>query len=292
MPHALILLMVVAQAAPGHDANPVFRELVTAGLAVGSTRVRLPEPTLPDGNDAEAGSAAIRQVAGDDRAARELVRDSVTAPFILKSRDVPADGAVIRVADLWFVVHARLEAIDPQNVARQSADKSVEAGNMRFESKLLAGDDLREHNVPVLPAFEGRQEWFTHQTGRLLDRIAVDATDRVVVTRTPDSLLLATRTDPTFDRDGRSPNRWRAIARQGPAESEGPARPYSGGMSYVKITRLSSHPGALFVEAHFAFVEPLEWFGGNPILRSKIGVIAQDQIRRLRREIAKIDPVK
>jgi hypothetical protein len=36
---------------------------------------------------------------------------------------------------------------------------------------------------------------------------------------------------------------------------------------------------------HGGFVEPREWFQGNPVLRSKLGLIAQDQIRRLRREI-------
>jgi hypothetical protein len=42
----------------------------------------------------------------------------------------------------------------------------------------------------------------------------------------------------------------------------------------------------LLVEAHFAFAEPRAWFDGAPILRSKLSLIAQDQIRRLRRELA------
>jgi hypothetical protein len=41
------------------------------------------------------------------------------------------------------------------------------------------------------------------------------------------------------------------------------------------------------VEMHMAFVEPDGWFQGNPILRSKFGAVAQDQIRSLRRELAK-----
>ena len=36
-----------------------------------------------------------------------------------------------------------------------------------------------------------------------------------------------------------------------------------------------------------AFVEPQGWFQGNPILRSKISLIAQDQVRQIRREIEK-----
>ena len=55
----------------------------------------------------------------------------------------------------------------------------------------------------------------------------------------------------------------------------------------MKVSRLATVPGALLVEAHFAFSEPQAWFDGAPILRSKIGVVAQDQIRGLRRELAK-----
>jgi hypothetical protein len=124
-------------------------------------------------------------------------------------------------------------------------------------------------------------------TGRLLDRIAVEATDRVFATRTADSLLIAARTDSTFDPDGPLSNRWWTLTRKGTEEVKGPLQHYAGGASYVKITRLAAEPGALFVEAHFVYVEPLDWFQGNPILRSKVSLIAQDQIRRLRRELDK-----
>jgi hypothetical protein len=292
MPHFLhiLALIVIAQtnpAGPGHDANPVYRELISGGLAVGGSTVRLPEPTLADGKDASSAMAAIRAVAGDDRAARELMRDSVTAPFILKLRDIKAGDAMIRVADLWFVVHARLEDVDPERAARQADQQAVEAGNMRFESKLLAEKDLQDRNVRPLTPAEGRREWFTHLNGRLLDRIAFEATDRVVATRTADSLLVAARTEPAFDPDGLHPNRWMTLARKGAEEVKGPPHRYPGGVSYVKITRFAGEPGTLFVEAHFAFVEPLDWFQGNPILRSKISLIVQDQIRRLRRDLEK-----
>jgi hypothetical protein len=158
---------------------------------------------------------------------------------------------------------------------------------MRFESKLLSEADLLARKIQPLPAENGRKEWFTHLNSRLLDRIKVEATDRAVVTRSADSLVIAARTDRSFDTDDRFPNRWANLARKGNTETTGPPRTYAGGLSYAKITSLACEPGALFVEAHLAYVEPLEWFQGNPILRSKIGVIAQDQIRRLRREIEK-----
>ncbi len=38
---------------------------------------------------------------------------------------------------------------------------------------------------------------------------------------------------------------------------------------------------------HMAFVEPDGWFQGAPILRSKFSAVAQDQIRSLRRGLAR-----
>jgi len=268
-------------------ANPVMAELMAEGIVVDGTTVKLPGPTLADGQDAEAARAVVRSVAGDERAVRDFLRDSVTAPFILKARDIKAGAAIVRAADLWFAVHADLADVDPDQVLRRANDQAVEAGNMRFEAKILGEADLRGRQGRALGPEDGRSEWYTHLTGRLLDRISFEATDRAVATRSPDSSTVAARTDPGFDRDAKFPNRWSTLARQGGSEVSGAARPYLGGASYAKITRLASEPGVLFVEAHFAFVEPHDWFQGNPILRSKIAVIAQDQVRQLRREIAK-----
>ncbi len=283
----LPILLAFALGPGGHADNPVFKQVVSEGLTLEGTTVLLPEPSLADGLDAERSMAVLRKIAGDDRAAKELLRDSVTAPFILKTRDVTAGGSTVRVADLWFVVHARIEDIDPDRVLRQADGKPVEAGNMRFENKFLSDRDLSDRKIEPLPPLDGRTEWYTHLTGRLLDRIKVESTDRAVVTRSAESLVVASRTDQTFDEDGAYPNRWTTLARKGVEETFGPPRKYAGGQSYAKITRLAAEPGALLVESHFAFVEPLDWFQGNPILRSKFGVIAQEQIRQLRREIAK-----
>ena len=283
----IILSLALAIGPAGHSDNPAFKKVVEEGLTLDGTTVLLPSPTLPDGQDADRSKAVLKKVAGDDRAARELLRDSVTAPFILKTRDVMAGSSIVRVADLWFVVHARLEDVDPDKALRQADNQIVEAGNMRFESKFLTKQDLRDRKIEPLPPLEGRKEWYAHLTGRLLDRIKIEATDRAVVTRSPDSLIFASRTDHAFNGEGAYSNRWSTIARKGNDETDGPPQKYVGGVSYVKITKLPAEPGALFVESHLAFVEPLDWFQGNPILRSKIGVIAQDQVRRLRREIGK-----
>jgi hypothetical protein len=41
---------------------------------------------------------------------------------------------------------------------------------------------------------------------------------------------------------------------------------------------------------HAAFAEPEGWFQGAPILRSKLSVAAQDQIRALRRSLTRKAP--
>ena len=100
-------------------------------------------------------------------------------------------------------------------------------------------------------------------------------------------MVIAGRTDPVFDSDPTLANRWRTIGQDGQA---GSGHPFRGGLSYAKISRLKQPPGSLLVEFHGAFSEPEAWFQGAPILRSKFAPIAQDQIRRLRRELLKNGP--
>ena len=41
------------------------------------------------------------------------MRNSTTAPYIIKVHDVKTPDATIRLADLWFVVYADLKDVDP-----------------------------------------------------------------------------------------------------------------------------------------------------------------------------------
>jgi hypothetical protein len=269
--------------APEHARNPIYGELLR-GISFSGSTIRLPEPLLADGQDAAQSRAVLEQVAGGATQARELTRKSVTAPFVLKTRDTKIESSVIRQADLWFVVHADLAAIDPVEALQQANDRTVEVGNMRFSTQRLAPADLPQPPSFVSPS-GAVAEWYVHLTGRLLDRIVVEGTDHAVATRSSDSLVVASKTDPLFNLDQRFPNRWARLTRRGSDETLGESKAYAGSFSYAKITKLACEPGALLVEIHFAFVEPVDWFQGNPILRSKFSLIAQDQIRRLRREI-------
>ena len=283
----LCLLSLVQGPVATPTGNPVFRVLLDRGVEANGVLVPLPPPSLNDEQDASATGKVLQAIAGDDRSVENLVKDSVTAPFVLKTRDTKAGDATIRSADLWFVVRGELDEIDLKSIMGKTDGSAVEAGNMRFTSRVLSSKDLGDRKLDPLPSLPGRDEWYTVQTGRLLDRIAVESTDRAVATRTKDSLTVAAITSRAFDSDPAYPNRWSSIQRSGATETKGSPSVYPGGGSYVKITRLASEPGALFVEAHFAFVEPTPWFSGNPILRSKFSVICRDQVRQLRREIQK-----
>ncbi|MGD0043783.1 MAG: hypothetical protein ABSE84_25825, partial [Isosphaeraceae bacterium] len=288
----LVPVWLLLQVQPGNDTepvhagNPVYVDAIRSGFHADGATIRFPGPILKDGLDANQQHAALLKLSGSERALADLLRDSVTAPFLLKVRDQKMTDATVRIVDLWFVVRGDLASLDPVEVASQASGKAVEAGNMRFASRLLTDDELKPRGRS---SHRGRDlsRWFVHLEGRLLDRIAVEATNEAVATRTEESMVIAGRTDPVFDSDTTLANRWRTLGQDGQA---GSGHPFRGALSYAKISRLKQPPGSLLVEFHGAFSEPEAWFQGNPILRSKFAPIAQDQIRRLRRELLKNGP--
>jgi hypothetical protein len=286
-----VLVCAVVAVAPSpveseHARNPVYQEVLSRGLRSGGQEVHLPEPRLRDGQDAGLQRAALQEVAGSDQALEDLLRDAVTARYIIKVRDVKA-AATIRVVDLWFLVYADLAQLDPAREAARTDGKEAEAGNMKFQTRLLKTAELRAAGVAPPAETPGLHTWYAHIHGRLLDRIVFDVTNQVMASQSSESIVIAARTDPAFSQAGSLANGWRAIGASTGVQNKDAFQPYAGGISYVKISRLALRPGALLVEMHGAFVEPQEWFQGAPILRSKFSVVAQDQIRALRRELAR-----
>jgi hypothetical protein len=271
---------------PVHARNPVFADAILTGFKAEGSAFTFPGPLLRDGIDAGQQHVVLVELTGSERALADLLRDSVTAPFLLKVHDQRTTDSTMRIVDLWFVVHSDLEGFDPIKVASQASGKALEAGNMRFESRLLNDDELKPRQRATVRG-QDFSRWYVHMKGRLLDRLEVEATNEAVATRTEESLLIAGRTDPVFDSDPKLANRWRTIGQPGKA---GPEHPYPGGMNYAKISRLKQPAGFLLVEFHSAFLEPDDWFQGHPILRSKFAPVAQDQIRRLRQELLKNQP--
>ena len=255
--------------------------------------VKLPEPRLRDGQAAEAQRAALREVAGSDQRLEEMVRNSVTAPYIIKVRDVKAGDATIRVVDLWFVVYADLAEVDPAREAAKADDKEVEAGNMVMRTRLLKPEELRAAGIAraigIAGVGAGDLVRPHPRPAARSDRVRRDEPGG----GDPDDRLDRRRRRGPTRRStsrGRSPTAGGRSGRPGEEGGRRTSKPYQGGISYTKISRLAFQPGALLVEMHAAFVEPHDWFQGAPILRSKFSVVAQDQIRRLRRELERRRP--
>ncbi len=265
---------------PAHQRNQVYETVLREGLKVGETTVALPRPTLKAGEDAQRQRAQMLELCGSEQALDDFLRDSVTAPYIMKVRDDQTADAVIRSVDVWFVVRADLSKLDPVALVTSTDGQVVDVANMRFEQHLLTADQLKARNL--VAQLEGDvPHWFVHLKSRLLGRIGFEAVDEAMASRDDSSLVIAARVAPTFDTPGDLRNYWKNLA------ENGPEKPFSGGVSYVKISQLQEPAGALFVEVHAAFAEPRGWFQGAPILRSKFSPIAQDQVRRLRRELLK-----
>jgi hypothetical protein len=272
-----------------HSHNSVYSEVLNGGLDVDAAgeKFTLPAPRLLDDQDANAQRSALREVATSDQALEEMFRPSVTAPYIIKVRDAKAPDGIIRAVDLWFVVYADPKQVDPAKEAERTDQKEVEVGNMWFQTRLLKADELRTAGINTTASSTELKTWYAHVHARLLGRIDFEVTNQVVASRSNDSVVIASRTEAAFAKDGPNRNGWKTLASAGVTNQGRDAiKPYPGGISYAKMSRVAFKPGALLVEMHFAFVEPNEWFQGAPILRSKFSVAAQDQIRSLRREIA------
>ena len=277
-----------AKIEPPHDQNPVFAKVLRDGLEDGGQMIKLPPPRLVDGQGGDAQRAAMKELAGSDRALVELLRDSVTAPFIIKVHDVKTTGATVRQADIWFAVHGDLKYIDLAKEAARTDQKAVEVANMWFQTRLLKTDELRASGVTPAQTGTDKNTWYAHIHAKLLDRIEFEVTNHVVASESSESVVIASATDPSFANAKSLSNGWKTLTSPGGAQPDvGPQQSYLGGISYAKISRIAFQPAALFVEMHVAFVEPEGWFQGAPILRSKFSVAAQDQIRTLRRELAK-----
>ncbi len=128
-------------------------------------------------------------MAGSDRALDDLLRDSVTAPYIIKVHDIKTSDAVEVTTASGSSSTPTCEQVDFRVEEASRADQQeIEVANMWFQTRLLKDDDLRSAGVKPAPAARGQNTWYSHVHARLLDRIDFEATP----TRS-----IATQIDPT-----------------------------------------------------------------------------------------------
>jgi hypothetical protein len=280
----LLVASLSAEPAKHETFNPLYKSLLDPGLAVGAdAKAKFPAPTMPDGLDAAAQTGVIKKLIGDDYTYDNFTRNAVPAPHILKLRDVnPSDPkAPARGVDLWFVAYGDLKALEDDKFL----DRVANSGGGTGKAKSLTEADLTKRKITV---GDTKREQFGHLEFDFLEKVHLKVTGRVVWTRTDDSVVVAAEVDPRFNGDPEFPNQWQSIVKEGGASKLGPAQPWSGAGFYLKITKLAAPAGALFVEQHVIFAEPTGWFDGANLLRSKLPLVMQNNVRTMRTELRKV----
>jgi hypothetical protein len=276
------------QPATHEDQNPLFKSLLDPGLTIGKDqsgkelKAKFPPPAMPDGLDAVKQKAVITALVKDDYNYEDFTRKSIVAPQLLKLRDImPSDPkAPARGVDVWFVAYGDLKSLDDEKFL----DRLVNAGKGEGKGKGLKKEDLEKRKIKIA---DEKREGYGYVEFDFLEKVHLKATGRAVWSKTDESVLVAAEVDPRFGGDAEFPNQWQSIIREGGTTKLGPATPWSGAAMYLKITRLHEPAGALFVEQHIIFVEPQGWFDGANLLRSKLPLVVQNNVRTMRKEWAK-----
>jgi len=279
------------EAAAKHQ-NPVFTALVSRGVAFGDERlIPLPAPTLRDGLGDKDQQEAIATIADLNHPVTQLMRPSIVAPFVLKIRKSPSSNPdrPARRVDVWFVAYGDLAMLGDddflRDLARQSEDRK--GTKLPTEMVFLEETELRERSLVPTESATAREVWF-HSTFSLFDRVQLHVTRHAFVTRTSESILVASLLDKRFTDDPDYPTAWNALRRDQLGRLQfGAKQPYQAAGFYLKDTRLHDPPEAIFVEYHQVFDEPRAWFDGANLLRSKLPLMVRDGVRKFRRKLRK-----
>lgn len=285
IPLILVSLATVGAAPTGESqhCNAVFASLVEEGIAVvpdGGKRVTLPRPSLSEGASAAEQRRLIAELPGN-RPYDDMVRNAIVAPFAMRIEEAENPGGdPLRRVDVWFVAYGELRQFFDE---RQAASLVQWVGTEKkpSSSAVISTDELRRHSIVPLVGDHIREQ-FVFRQGILFDRVRVGATYRVMTTLEPGAVVIAAAIDSRFNDDEKYPNFWQSITE---SSEPAPRQRYVTAGAYCKVSPLAEPKGALFVEQHFLFAEPLGWFRGAPLLRSKLPLAVQDSVRQLRRQL-------
>lgn len=288
---AIVALVAISAARASAD-SPLFEELTTKGVTLSSgAAVALPKPIIADGMSPEEQKKAV-EAAADKYPLDRFLRDAVVSPYVLNIESVE-DSAGKRTGqriDFCFVAYGSLDKIHSEDllnelagVKEEEADSELPATARALEPAELAARKLEPAKTDSL------EESFVAIDVPILDNVQLSGVGLAVQEIRPESILVALRLEDRFVDDTDFPNQWRPIKR-GPDGKPviGEATPYAGMGGYIKVTKLTEPPDALFVECHIAFEEPYGWFNGKNLLRSKLPLVVQDHVRTFRRKLSKV----
>ena len=282
------LLVVLAAMARAQTGNPLLDDLLNTGVPIGQAGAqKLRPPTLKDGMSAAEQQAAIAAVLavkpGQPINYATFTGDNLNTPFVFVV-DVPPAGGPGHTIDLWFVVHDKLTRLADSQFLKNQFKLDPKTKTTTLQAADLKQRNIAPQNIP------GGQENYVHGTSQILPtdvRLQVEGTSHVVQTTTATSTTIAGLIDQRFNQDAQFPNVWRPAIRNANGQLIGFGNPelYDSTGGYTRITELVAPPGAQLVEYHLLYDEPQAWFNGANLLRSKLPVQAQDDVRSFRRKL-------
>jgi len=270
--------------APEPD-NPLLKDLLAKGLPLqAGPTLRLPPPVMTSVLTPQQQQVALSKAAGTVPLDLFL-KKSDAAPFALKVNSVENAGKrVAQTVDLYFVAYGNLDRVVREDVLNQLIGTDTKKGKSIGTVEPLSPATLKERGIKVLQA-PNLEERYAGLDIFLLERVKIAGITRNVKTYGPGWAELAMQLDPRFDNDKKYPNCWRSYSPLN--ETFGPPQPYVGLGGYARVTKLAQPEGALFFELHVALHEPEAWFGGPNLLRSKLPLVIQENVRNLRRKLAR-----
>ncbi|MBM4089014.1 MAG: hypothetical protein FJ276_06205 [Planctomycetes bacterium] len=278
--------------------NPIFDQLIGCGITFpdGSV-VKLPAPSMPDDADQQTRDRILAKVA-DRHPLKQFLLDSRVAPFVLKIESIKDEkgNRTGQSVDLWFVAYGDLKKIDEHRLfdelglLQPPQDRGQEADAELSESRDLAADDLKSRGIAVREKTAEFEEHYGAFDGTLLNRVQISGVMHTAVTSGGKSIQVAAVLDSRFAEDSAFPNRWRSRSKDKLGKTvEGPAQLYQGFGGYAKFTPLDVPARAILIECHVVFHEPHGWFDGMNLLRSKLPVAIQNNVREFRTKLSRLD---
>ena len=279
------VVVCLALTAPAAEPASLLTELTATGLDLpGGPRFKLPAPSMARGLADEKKAAVVEQFAKEFPRGLFVEKES-TAPHVLTIEAITGDDKKRRGhrLDLWFVAHGKLDQLDRQNMLGTLMGMQGKASK---EPAYLTAKELEARKITPTDA-KGVEERFVRMDLPLIDKVQLSGVLRSQKLTEDGALISAMTLDPRFADDKDYPNRWRHIKENfGEPAGFGPPVPYSGFGGYIKATPVPGKGDMVFVEMHFVFAEPHEWFDGRNLLASKLPLAVASNVKNVRRKLA------
>jgi hypothetical protein len=282
------LLYVATPTSRCPAANAIYEALVGPGIKISPQQnLQLSKPAMEDGLQPAQQKRVIEAILAGKYDWETFIRKSVVSPFVLKMSEGSAESSpIIRRVDIYFVAYGSFESLKSEDYLNKQLNLAVsnDQSDARGRAKMLTAEELRKRGIAAGTKPEDPR-WVA-VTSTLLGKVRISLTTQNIKTEGKDSILIASVADPRFATDSDYPNCWRSITVDDAGKRQtGPAEPYVGLGSYAKATKIAEPAGAIFMEYHVAFVEPEGWFHGTNLLRSKLPIVAQEMVRKFRRNL-------